>query len=358
MKILYIITKSEAGGAQTHVSQLGQYFKTQGHEVAILSYPGGWLQDEAEKLGIEFFSNEYFSNSLNPAKVIKAFLKTKQIINEFNPNLVHCHSSAAGVYGRMAVRNKIRTLYTAHGWGFNLGVPFWQKYLAIIFEKLLSRYCVKIICVSQFVKDLALKYKIAPVAKLEVILNGMELLPEKLISKESNIKLIFVGRLADPKDPLLLLQAVKENKFSVQVNIVGSGPKLGELIQYVKNNKLDNINLLGELSREKTLELLKLSEIFVLISKWEGLPLTILEAMSVGLPVIASNVGGISEAVSSENGILIDNKVIELREAIKKIMDDQELRIKMGNSGRKKIETIFSLEKMLHKINEVYLNRL
>lgn len=353
MKILYLITKSEAGGAQTHVAQLCHYFKNKGEEVAVLSYPGGWLQVEAKKIGVDFFSNEFFSNSLSPIKIIKAYFKTKKIINDFKPDLVHCHSSAAGVYGRLVVRNNIRTLYTAHGWGFNVGVSWWQKYLAIFLEKFLSRYCEKIICVSQFVKDLALKYKIAPEEKLKVILNGVELLPEKAIEVD-NFNITFIGRLADPKEPLLLLQAISQIKSKINVNIVGTGPKLDELTNFIKDCNLANVHLLGELNRIKTLDVLKQSDIFILISKWEGLPLTILEAMSMGLPVIASNVGGISEAVGVENGILIENNVFDIKEALNRLLNNSDLCRKMGQNGRLKIQTIFALDKMLNEVANIY----
>lgn len=353
MKILYLITKSEAGGAQTHVAELCRYFKDRGEEVAVLSCPGGWLQTEAEKIGIKFLANNFFSNSLSPVRIIKTYLKTKQIINEFQPDLVHCHSSAAGVYGRLIIRNKIRTLYTAHGWGFNVGVSWWQKYLAIFVEKFLSRYCEKIICVSKFVKDLALKYKIAPEEKLKIILNGVKLLPEKLIDVD-NFNITFIGRLADPKEPLLLLQATSQLKSKTSINIVGAGPKLEELTKFVKDYNLSNVHLLGELSREKTLDVLSHSDIFVLISKWEGLPLTILEAMSVGLPVIASNVGGISEAVGVENGILVENTMMDIKESLERLLNDSDLCRRMGQSGRLKIQTIFALEEMLQEVAKIY----
>lgn len=359
MKILYIITKSEAGGAQTHVAELCKYFKSNGKEVAVLSYPGGWLETEVEQLGIKFFANKYFSNSLNPVRVIKAYLETKKVIKEFRPDLVHCHSSAAGAYGRLAIRNKIKTLYTAHGWGFNIGVPFLQKWAAIFIERYLSKYCIKIICVSDFVKNLGLKFRIASEDKFVVVKNGVSIKEKSINSVVKKIKIIFVGRLAEPKDPLFLLKAISglsnELKEKIEVLIIGDGPQKNSLENFIEIEKLDFTSLLGSLPREEIFVNLKESDIFVLISKWEGLPITILEAMSCGLPVIASEVGGIPEAVDKNCGILIKNSEInELSLALFQLIQNKELREKMGINAQEKIKEKFLVERMLTKTSDVY----
>jgi len=358
MKILYIITKSEAGGAQTHVAELCKYFSNKGNTVGVLSYPGGWLQTEVEKMGIKFFANNYFSNSLNPVRIIKAYLETKKVIKEFKPDLVHCHSSAAGAYGRLAVRNKIRTLYTAHGWGFNIGVPFFQKWIAILIEKYLSGYTSKIICVSDFVKNLGLKFRIAPEDKFVVIKNGVLVKEINPRSIDKKVRIVFVGRLAEPKDPLLLLEAVNKikDKSLFEVSIVGDGKKRIECENFIKEKHLVNVKIFGELDLLEVDKLLQDSDIFVLISKWEGLPLTILEAMSVGLPVVVSNVGGISEVVNTENGILVENKVDDIEQALVELIQNRGLRLKMGESGYEKVKQSFSLGKMLEELEYIYKN--
>ena len=173
MKILYLITKSEAGGAQSHVYELCKYFGKK-NEVVLMSFPGGWLEDQSKDLNIKFVSNKYFSNSINPFKVFKAIKLVKNIVKEFNPDIVHCHSSGAGFIGRLTTRNKIPTIFTAHGWGFNIGVPFLQKQIAILAEKFVSKYSVKIITVSEFVRKLGIKNKIAKKEKFEIIYNGIK----------------------------------------------------------------------------------------------------------------------------------------------------------------------------------------
>lgn len=358
MKILYLITKSEAGGAQTHVAQLCQYFKKD-NEVAIMSLAGGWLADEVKKMGICFYNNQYFSNRFSPIRAWQAVWAVQKALADFKPDIIHCHSSGAAVFGRLAVRGRSPTLYTAHGWGFNLGVPRLQKYIAIGVEKILSRYTKKIICVGNFVRDLALKYEIAPVEKLIVVYNGIEEAAQSVRSSDGKVKITFVGRLAEPKNPLFLLKAFvglpQELKNRCEVLIIGDGQKRQELVDFIKKNRLGMVRLLGNLPRQEVLENLLVSGIFTLISEWEGLPITILEAMSAGLPVIATDVGGISEAIDPSCGFLIKRgDLAGLQEALIKLITDKNLRKTMGENARRIIENKFSLNKMLVETENLY----
>ncbi|MFA6547726.1 MAG: glycosyltransferase family 4 protein [Candidatus Magasanikbacteria bacterium] len=357
MKILYLITKSEEGGAQTHVLQLSRYFISQGHEVVVMSYPSGWLENEIKKIGGKFFANNYFSNSFNPFNLLNSIKKIQTVVSDFKPDVVHCHSSMAGFLGRLAVQNRVPTLYTAHGWGFNIGVPFIQKQLAIIGEKLAAKYCIKIICVSKFVKDLALKYHIAKEDKFDVVYNGVETDCQLVNKTDDKIKIVFVGRLALPKQPLMLLQTIKnlpDNlKINLEVSIVGTGPLKTELENFIKNNQMNEVKMLGSLTRENVLRVLCQSDIFVLLSQWEGLPLSVLEAMSVGLPVIASDVGGLNEIINSKNGFLIKNSE-RLPVVLEDLIKNKDLRKQIGDSARLSIIENYSVDKMLSETQKIY----
>ena len=372
MKILYLVTKSEAGGAQTHIYQLSKYFIEKGNKVAVMSYPGGWLEEEARKLGIKFYSNKYLSNVPDPIRILKAMKEIRKVVKDFKPDLVGCHSTAAGFLGRLAIRNKIPTTFTAHGWAFTEGAPFLRKCLVILIEKIAGRFCSKIICVSDSDRNLALKYKIVSKEKVITIHNGVEIsinqftpLDTKLSNganqrKSAFIKIVFVGRLAQPKDPLLLLESFNSLSFELkdrtQISIIGEGPKRKELEKFIKENKLgEKIRLLGSISREEVFEILKKSDIFVLISNWEGFPYTIIEAMSCGLAIIASNVGGIKEAVDESCGILIKRgDKEEIKNAFEKLLKNPSLIRKMGERGKEKVKEEFSLEKMLRETEKVY----
>lgn len=358
MKILYLITKSEVGGAQIHVADLCHYFKEKGNEVTVMSRSGGWLEEECKKIGIDFVINKFFSNSANPINIFKAINEIRKFVNEFKPDIIHCHSSAAAFFGRMAVRGKIRTIYTAHGWGFNLGMKPWIKYPVLFLEKICANYTDTYICVAEFVKKLGLKYNLAPENKFKVIYNGVAIVPQigSLKSKGDNVNLVFIGRLAEPKKPELTIEAIsllpEEVKNRIKFTIIGDGPKrkmLKKMIDKIKVNVDFKI-----FTHEQAMADLEREDIFVFVSVWEGFPYTILEAMSRGLPVIASDVGGISEVINETTGILVENEVGQVREAILKLIDNKDKRKEMGEKGRETVQRNFTKDKMFKKIEEIY----
>jgi glycosyltransferase involved in cell wall biosynthesis len=361
MKILYLITKSEAGGAQTHVADLCAHFKNREDEAIVMSSGEGWLKKECEKIGVVFVENIYFSNRPYPRRLFNAIKEIKRFAVDFKPDIVHCHSSSAGILGRLAIQGKIRTIYTAHGWGFNIGMKPWVKYPVLLLEKLCAKYTDTYICVAEFVKNLGLKYNLAPESKFKVIYNGVLLnsnvVKSEIINQKSKISLIFIGRLAEPKKPELTIEAIAglsdEVKNKIKFTIIGDGPKKNDLESLTKEKKV-NVEFTGALPKGEAIIQLKMADVFVFISAWEGFPYTILEAMSCGLSVIASDVGGVAEAVNEQNGILVNNEVRQIREAILKLVNDEELRLRMGEQGRRDVEEKFSLEKMLEKIEEIY----
>ena len=367
MKILYLITKSGVGGAQTHILQLSEALLKKGNSVAITSFPGGWLERESKKIGVKFYDNKYFSNNLNLFLIIKSMKRIQEVINDFQPDLISCHSTMAGLLGRAVVRNKIPTIFTAHGWAFTQGTPLIRARIIALLEKMVSKFCSKIICVSSFDKKIAIKNNIASSNKLVVVHNGVKVRENIDLSKKETrypLKIVFVGRLVTPKNPVLLLKAYKQLKQELkdksEILIIGEGEKRKNLEVFIRNNNLnEKVKLLGALPREKVLAILKESNIFVLTSSWEGFPRSILEAMSYGLPVIASNVGGVQESVSEDCGFVVERGNVEaVKLSLEKLIQNPELMKVMGQNASNRLKKHFSLEKMLDKTEEIYKNLL
>lgn len=352
MKILYSITKSEIGGAQMHVLYVMRHMKSLGHEVALVALPGGWLEHEAKKLGVIFYPNRHFENSFNPIRLALAYNTIKKAVKDFEPHIVHSHSSFAGFLTRLAVRNKIPSLFTAHSWAFTDGTKWSRKLIAPIAERFVAKYTTKIICVSEYDRKLALRYKIASPEKLVVVHNGVE--PATSYVPGGDV-VVTVGRLAYPKEYALLLEAFhKVDLPQMKLEVISDGPHRGMIEEKIKELGLEEkVTLLGELSSPETRDRLMNAGAFVLISKHEGFPMSILEAMAAGLPVIASNVGGIPEQIDEASGILVNNTVDEIVSALKRLADE-ETRIRMGQAAKKRFEEHFSLEKFLKHKEDIY----
>jgi glycosyltransferase involved in cell wall biosynthesis len=355
MKILYIITKSEVGGAQMHVRQLVEHMISRGHAVSVMSAPGGWLVDECAKLGVSFYTNPYFANSMNLVRLWKAKNVIKKTVRMIRPDIIHCHSTFAGILTRLVVRGKIPTIFTAHSWAFTDGAKPFRKIVAPIAEKIVARYTSKIICVSEFDRQLALRYYIASSDKLTTIYNGVALMPEVMRTPDTPVRIVSIGRLAYPKEYRLLIDAFAAVSSEATLTIVGNGPMYAALNTQIRSLELEQkVSILTDKKPEDISGVLATTDIFILLSKHEGFPMTILEAMTAGLPVVVSRVGGIPEAVDSTCGILVDNTQREVVNALETLINDTAKRVAMGAAGHQKVRQTFSLQRFLDTTEGVY----
>jgi glycosyltransferase involved in cell wall biosynthesis len=362
MRVLQVVTKSEVGGAQTHVWQLATFLQDRGHDVHITAAPGGWLHDQARKRAIPFHANDGLSNRLDLRAGLRAGRAIAALAAQFSPDIIHCHSSAAGFWARVVVRSSVPTVFTAHGWGFTPGAPRLRRIALLLAERLVARFTTRYICVSEYDGRLAVKFAIAEAGKIAIIHNGVELQEMRARRARSDpnatIKAVFLGRLARPKEPELVLTALSELPEPVrnayELWIVGDGPLLAELRALLAVSPV-RARLTGSLERGEALRTLSESQVFVLASRYEGLPISILEAMSMGLAVIASDVGGIREAVTPECGILVPRGDKEaLKRALIRLAEDESARARFGAAARERVRREFSVTDMCEKTIAVY----
>lgn len=178
--------------------------------------------------------------------------------------------------------------------------------------------------------------------------------PLDLQKKKNSI--CFVGRLVERKNPFSLLRAMVGLPYTLA--IVGSGPLREDLEKYAKERGV-NVEFLGNLPNSELPKILNQHEIFILPSLYEGMPKALLEAMACGLPVIGTDVDGIKGLIKhKENGFLCATDPKSIREAILKVMNDVELREKIGNQAQMTIKKNFSLNKILEKELSLYASLL
>ena len=379
MKILYITTKATYGGVQTHIKQCAEYMQKSGHVVGVVSHPtmdlNLGMESELDKIGVTFFANKFLRNSYNPLWGLLAMCEIRKVIVIFRPDIVSCHSSAAGLWGRLAVFNKVPVIFTAHGWGFSPEINLFQRTVVRIAEKFSAFFCKKIICVSEYDRYLAERYKITNPSKLITVHNGVEndLLNRPFnqsiyYKKDGRMPVVFIGRLSDPKKPEQLLQAIaripKDVLDKINVYIIGEGEKRVVLDSFIRLNKLeDRVHILGQLNRSDIFDFLSScvkdknfnGGIFTLLSQHEGLPRAILEGMTFGFAILASNVGGVKEEVDSKVGVLIPGDNLPyLVKSLTFLISNPSETLKLGVNAKFRAKHDFSLKEMCQKTEEIY----
>ena len=356
MRVLYLVTKADLGGAQVHVLDLLRGFQSVLEPVVAVGAEG-YFTDAVRKLGVPCEIVPNLVHPISPADDCRALLQVAQLIRKIRPDVVHAHTSKAGIVARFAARAAgVPAVFTAHTWCFAEGTSWKWRLGGIPAERLASWFSAAIINVSDANRELALRRGIANPKRMLTIWNGIPDSPHRARPGIGGApRIVMVARCAEQKDHSLLLHAFARMTHPANLVFVGDGPKLTFLkAEASELNVTNRVEFLGD--RFDIAEILSHSHVFALASKWEGLPLSILEAMRAGLPVIASNVGGIPEAVADgKTGFLVERgDVSAFRARLNSLLDEPALRRRMGAAGRERYEHAFTLDHMLRKTLAVY----
>ncbi|MPL68875.1 O-antigen biosynthesis glycosyltransferase WbnH [bioreactor metagenome] len=359
-KLLYIITLPDLGGAQVHLNEL--IFKLPQNIVPyIIIGQEGWLSEKLRERTKNVFIVDSLVRPISPLNDIKAVFEIKKIMQSIQPDIVHCHSSKAGFIGRFVAKLCcVPAVFTAHGWAFTEGVSPKKQRIYKFLEKRMAAWTEKIICVSEYDKKLALSVMPEYEYKLAAIHNGITNTQIQLEEKYQPdiFRMVMVARFSSQKNQRQLIDAVDElnsEGLMIQLHLIGDGPQYEDCLKYA-TSKLngEQIKFLG--ARQDVGSLLVNYDVFCLISNWEGFPISILEAMRAGLPIIASDVGGVSEAVEDgKTGFLVPRGNIEsLKEKIKYYYLRRETTARMGLMGKVKFEKHFTTGIMMKHILGIY----
>lgn len=356
MKILYLITRAELGGGQAHVLDLIRGFRHH-CEIEVAAGEDGFLLQEARQLGIVCHVLPNLVRPIRPAKDVRALRDIIRLLRSTRPDLVHAHTSKAGVLGRLAAGiANIPAIFTAHTWCFAEGTSWKWKLLGVPCERLAALPGGVIINVSCANRDLALRHRVAPSTRLVTIHNGILDEPAGPAERrEGPPTIIMVAGFRPQKDHDTLLEAAAQLDVPFRLQFAGTGPTLLDMERKAAMLGLaDRAQFLGV--RSDVSRLLRRAAIFALPTHWEGFPLSILEAMRAGLPVVASDVNGIPEAViHGTNGLLVARGDVEgFARALKALLTNADLRDQMGRDGRRIFEQRFIAEHMLRKTFTIY----
>lgn len=361
MKILQVITRGDVfGGAQAHVRDLSVALAERGHSVCVAMGGAGELSEQLASAGIPYRQVQALQRSIRPLRDLRALLQLKALIGELRPDIVACHSSKAGFLGRMAGRScGVSTVFTVHGWAFADGVPAARRTVYRILERFAGRFADRIITVSDYDHNLARQQRIVTTDRLRRVHNGIaDVAPELLADPSATpVVILMVARIDDQKDQATLLRGLAAVASDVpwRLRLAGDGPNLSAVERLARNLRIaDRVEFLGH--RSDVLQLLAGSQIFALTSNWEGLPISILEAMRAGVPVVASDVGGVGEVVvHGETGFLTRRGDSgEVAAALAALIRDPELRLKQAKSARRRFLQQFTLHRQMRETIEIY----
>ena len=356
MKILFVITRAEMGGGQTHVVDLLRGLRDE-FDVELATGEEGYLTNAASDLGVRWHVLPDLVQPMRPLKDLKALRQCVGLIREIRPDLVHTHTSKAGVIGRLAARIAgVPSIFTAHTWCFAEGTSLKWKLVGLPVERFAARCCQRIITVSEANRQLAIRQRVAPQNHFVTVHNGVaDCAPRALHGPTDIPRIVMVARFSEQKAQSLLVEAVSAIRMPFKLSFVGDGPLRPAVEQQVDAAGLrDRVEFLGE--RRDIPEILASANVFALFTNWEGFPISILEAMRAGLPVVASSVDGVPEAVDTgRTGYLAPAAdVAAFRSALEKLLADPDLRASMGAAGRRRFENEFTVDAMLERTLNVY----
>ncbi|HEY3050765.1 MAG TPA: glycosyltransferase family 4 protein [Gaiellaceae bacterium] len=356
-RVLLVITLAEVGGAQSYIAALLPTLAER-YDVVLAAYGEGPLREAAADAGARFVSLRHLRRPIRPWRDLAGLVELTRLLRRERPQIVHASSSKAGVLGRMAAaatRVPIR-FFTVHGWAFSAysGLPSLMYRVA---DRLMEPLTTVTICVSENELAAGLEAGTCSVERSVVIRNAVDVSSAPRSRHDRAVpRLIAVGRLKAPKDFLTLIQAFAAlPQGSFEALIVGDGPDRAAVEAEIRRLGLDGrVRLAGE--RDDVPALLADSDAFVLSSRSEGLPVSVLEAMAAELPVVASEVGGLRElVVDGETGILVlPGDAPALATALRRLIEDRDLRGTLGAAGRARAEALFDLAAFRRAHVELY----
>lgn len=356
MRVFYLVTRADLGGAQVHVLDLLRGFQ---HTLDMVVATGeeGYFTEAVRRMGVPCEVVPNLVHPIRPMRDIRALVDVARLIRRYRASVVHTHTSKAGWIGRLAARAAgVPGIFTAHTWCFTEGISHKTRLVGIPAERLAAMCSSAIINVSRANHEIASQNRIANPEKMLTIWNGIPDTDWRAHPGASGTPVIaVVARMVEQKDHRTLIRALPLMQQQARVLFAGDGPYLEDLQKEAfQAGAHDRIEFLGR--RLDIERILSKAHIFALPSKWEGFPLSILEAMRAGLPVVASDVGGVSEAVEDgRTGFLIPRgDARTFAQKLDILAGDQVLRRRMGNAGRKRYEEEFTLKIMLQRTMEVY----
>jgi len=370
--VLHIITRLDRGGAADIVLELARMLADDGVKVGIVVgktvEPQENIDSYRNRTGIPVFIVPCLVRNVSPLRDIHAFLKIRKIIHQFKPNIVHTHTSKAGIIGRFAawLSETRYIVHTPHGHIFYGYYNALATSLFVSIERLAAKVTDKITLLTQQELNEHLRMKIGPAYLFTVISSGIDV---KRFSEGDGFsvrtelgwqdkKIVgWIGRLVPVKDCATFIRTaalIRDRIQDVRFMVVGDGEDRDMLVQLVKELELDGrLVFLGY--RSDVPSLMKAIDVFVLSSLNEGFGRVLVEAMAAGVVIVSTRVGGTIDVIEDGiSGILVppsDPKSIA--DAVCEVLENHELRERLVEGGLR-CAPLFNIRTMVNKFEDLY----
>lgn len=342
MKIFQIITSTDLGGAQSVVVNLANEL-CKDHEVIVAAGEGDGKMWKLLAPSIKREEISSLHRALSPINEIKTLFALRRLYGKYKPDIIHLHSSKVGILGRIAFP-KLKIVYTVHGFD-SIRIAY-RQYLPL--ERILQGYCKMIVGVSEYdgwnLRGEGIRRNV------RVIYNGISipcaLGGDPFVGIRGYVrKVLCIARLFPPKRVDLFLEVAARLPRYAFIWI-------GNQYEYTQEHP-SNVFFMGSLHNAGAYN--EYADLFMLPSNYEGLPMTIIEAMAFGKPVVASNVGGISEiVVNGENGYTVENVPDTFAEKIEYILESNDIYSQFSRNALKRFEEDLTVDKMVGEYLKIY----
>ena len=371
VKLLHVIGDSRFGGAGRIILRLGQVAQAEGWEVDILT-TDPVFQRAVREHGLGLANWDVIRREIRPLWDLAGLVRLRNFLRREHYDVVHTHTTKGGFVGRLAARlaNVPAIVHTVHGFAFHERSPRSTRLFYSALERIASRWCDRIVSVSEFHRRWALELGICKPPEILSIPNGIAALPSPSVPPaelrrqlgvtDRDMVILSMARLAPDKGLEYLITAgaiLSRTDRHFRIVIAGDGPERTRLEELARIwGVADRVNFLG--FREDVSDLLAACDLVVLPSLREGLSIALLEAMAAGRPIIATSIGSHRElACQAEIAHLVPPAdAAALCKAIVQVCGNPALRTRLGASARLLFESHYTEERMLNSYKQLYLN--
>ncbi len=378
MRVAHIITRLIIGGAQENtLFNVDDQHHMFGDEVCLITGPGlgpeGSLEQRARDRGLDLRTLPELKRSLNPLQDWRSLRAIRKAFAEYKPDVVHTHSSKAGILGRLAAHQLgIPAIHTIHGASFHFGQNPVLFHAYRWSERRAANWCSHFITVCNAMIDQYVAAGVAPREKFTTVYSGMDVekfltpsRPAAEVRASLNLAptdIVFgkVARLFHLKGHEYLIEAaasVVSHFPNVRFLLVGDGILKAQFQSRIAELGLtDNFRFAGLVPPDKVTDYLHAMDAVVHTSDWEGLARVLPQGSIAGKPVISFDIDGAPEVcLHEETGLLVKHRdVQQLSQAMLRLARDATLRQRLGENGRQRFTEQFRHENMTARIREVY----